>query len=80
MIAKNKLNATTGLDIYVKNVWGTSTMTENVDLHHHNLDSDECRVAFDDWIEEQCKDFVNSLNARFEIKMYTNGVLMAVRQ
>ena len=30
MIAKNKLNATTGLDIYVKNVWGTSTMTDEL--------------------------------------------------
>ena len=54
--------------------------THTIDIHHRNLDPEECRAAFDDWIQEQCKDFVNTLNARFEMKMYTNGVMMAVKQ
>ena len=55
-------------------------MTENIDIHHHNLNPDECRAAFGDWIEEQCKDLVCGYNARFEMKMYTSGVVMAVKQ
>lgn len=55
-------------------------MSENVTIHHKNLNPDECKIAVDDYIQEQCKDFVNPLNTRFEMKIYTNGIMMVVKQ
>lgn len=56
------------------------TANDAINFHHQNLNTDECKAAFDDWIEEQCKDFVNDMNARYQMKMYKNGMLMVVKK